>query len=112
VFPPILQPFAVRAGPIRLPWWLAAVIAGVGVIIVGVIIFGVIMAGCVVVRARGQMGKLGVDVVRPLDLPDHLQDGALRPNVAVGGQLELAAQDRLDAGSNSMRPSSSTTILR
>jgi hypothetical protein len=61
-----------------------------------VVVAGVIVSGCVIAVDRSvQSAKTGLVGVSPLDLPDHCQDGALRPDVA-GGHLDLAAQNRLD----------------
>jgi len=69
----------------------AAVGFGFGVIGVvdNIIIVNIIVIGADVCQHRG-------DVTFPLNVPDHRQDVALRPDVAAGGALELAAQDGLD----------------
>ncbi|HMA73955.1 MAG TPA: hypothetical protein VKP67_21100 [Xanthobacteraceae bacterium] len=89
-------------------------IGGVGdlisVVVVSVVNVAVGPAISVVVVAVDDIGIIGVisniigasfveqslDATDPLNVPDHRQDVALRPDVAAGGALEMAAQDGLD----------------
>jgi hypothetical protein len=61
--------------------FVAVAVVGIGIIVVNNIIIGAAAA---------------VHITNHLNMLDHRQDVALRPGVAAGGALELAAQDGLD----------------
>jgi hypothetical protein len=78
---------------------LAVLVIIIGVILTGVVVvIGGLIIGTGVFAPRGDMlsGTPRREGDTNLNVLNHLQDGALRPDVAVGRTLELAAQDRLD----------------
>jgi len=95
-------PFAAGVDLVRLVRHAIIVIIFIDVSVVIIFVDAsvvIIMIGfsvVVVVLRVVQSGKLSLDSVCALDVLDHRQDGALRPDVAGGGELDLAAQDRLD----------------
>jgi len=81
---------------------VAVVVDGIGglinivvVAVDGIGIIGVINIICVIIIGAAVVDH-SRDATDPLNVPDHCQDVALRPDVAAGGALELAAQDGLD----------------
>src|SRR5262249_25066915 len=114
-FPLSLPPPAVRVDLVGvLPRRLIVIGAG-GIItngvggVINVVVIGRVINVVAVVVAVDDIGIIGVINIigvvvvehteNPTDLlnvPDHRQDVALRPGVAAGGALELAAQDGLD----------------
>jgi hypothetical protein len=99
----LLPPLTECVDPIGLLPRRLVVIGAAGIVTIGV--GGVVNAVAVAVVGIGIIGasKNVIDVVEHtedatdlLDVPDHRQDVALRPDVAAGGALDLAAQDGLD----------------
>jgi hypothetical protein len=111
--PLLLPPLAGRGDPVgRLPCRLIVIgvariiTIGVGGVI-NVVAVGIGAVINVVVVAVDGIGIIGVinniigaavpeHITNHLNVPDHRQDVALRPDVAAGGALELATQDGLD----------------
>jgi hypothetical protein len=106
----------VRVDPVGLLPHRLIVIGAAGIITIGVGgVINVVVVGTgavinLIVVAVDGIGIIGVinniigvavlersgDATDQLNIPDHRQDVALRPDVAAGGDLELAAQDGLD----------------
>jgi hypothetical protein len=111
----LLPRLAVRVDPVGLQPCRLIVIGAAGIITIGVggvidvVVVGIGSVINVVVVVDG-IGIIGVnnniigavvveqrgDATDLLNVPDHRQDVALRPDVAAGGALELAAQHGLD----------------
>jgi hypothetical protein len=100
-----LPPLAAHVDPIGVLARRLIVIGAAGIITIGV--GGVINVVVAAVDGIGIIGVTGVNniiigaaapehIANQLNMPDHRQDVALRPDVAAGGALELATQDGLD----------------
>jgi len=107
-FPLRLPPLVVRVDRVGLRPRRLIVIGAAGIITIGVGgVINVVVVAVDGIRIIGIIGVINsvigagvleqsVDATDALNVPDHRQDVALRPDIAAGGALELAAQDGLD----------------